>query len=376
MSNRYQAIGLYLWQFGCTIVGRVRGTHAEYRNSIPVLTRFTAHLGIIALVVGGLLLSGAGISIAESPLAEGEDTEEYIPPTELEEGSNTGDLRPGVIPITKGRIEIVEAPAVARQQVLQYTVQPNDSVTRIAARFHISPESVLWANAKLQDNPDQLSIGQNLNIPPTTGVLYTVQSGDTIAAIANRFKAKMEDILDDPLNQGLHDFKANPPKLIAGQFLMVPKGQKAIETKRVVALGRAPTGASKGTSVFMWPTSGCIYQSFWSAHGALDLDNLIGTPIYAADSGYVAAAGGGWNYGYGNMVLLDHGNGYLTRYGHLSVIGVRAGQSVKKGQLIGRMGTTGNSTGPHLHFEVIKNGGLVNPLYQVSGRAPARCPGR
>jgi murein DD-endopeptidase MepM/ murein hydrolase activator NlpD len=249
-------------------------------------------------------------------------------------------------------------------------------VTRIAARFHISPESILWANAKLQDNPDQLSIGQNLNIPPTTGVLYTVQNGDTVAGISARFKAKVQDILGDPLNATLHDLKSNPPKLAVGQFLMVPKGQKALEGKRVIAVGKAPRGAARGTSVFMWPTSGCIYQVFWRAHGALDLDNVIGTPIYAADSGYVAAAGGGWNYGYGNMVLLDHSNGYLTRYGHLNVIMVVAGQSVKKGQLIGRMGTTGNSTGPHLHFEVIRNGALVDPRYQVSGRAPARCPGR
>jgi murein DD-endopeptidase MepM/ murein hydrolase activator NlpD len=118
----------------------------------------------------------------------------------------------------------------------------------------------------------------------------------------------------------------------------------------------------------------CISQIFWSRHSGIDLAAPTGTPIDAADSGYVQIVG--WdNTGYGNMILLNHGNGFLTRYGHLSAFNVEPGQSVKRGGLIGRVGSTGHSTGPHLHFEVIFQGVPRNPAYFVVGRAPGRCPG-
>lgn len=344
-------------------------------DDVPLLTRLTAHLGIMALVIGGLLWGGLGIGPAGSESDLGADSGGELPPIQFDEDSESGNLRIIAIPFTNVT-KLTNAPQPSRYQVVQYIVQPNDTVTGIATRFHISPESILWANAKLQDNPDLLSIGQKLSIPPTSGVLHTVQAGDTVSAIAARFKAQIEDILNDPLNQGLHDFKSTPPRLMIGQFLMVPNGEKTIPVRQVFGTGRSPAGAFKGTGIIGWPTSGCVYQGYWLAHRALDIDNVIGTSVIAADSGYVAFAAGGWNFGYGKMVLIDHGNGYLSRYGHLSVINVMAGQSVKKGALLGRMGSTGNSTGPHLHFEVIKNGALVNPLFYVSGRAPGRCSGR
>ncbi len=352
-----------------------RGTAPEGRDDVPLLTRLTAHLGIMALVIGGLLWSGLGIGPASSDFDSSADSEGELPPIQFEEDPQSGNLRIIAIPFTNVS-KLASAPQPVRAQVVQYIVQPDDTVTGIATRFHISPESILWANAKLQDNPDLLSIGQKLSIPPTSGVLHTVQAGDTVAAIAARFKAEIADILNDPLNQGLHDFKSNPPKLAIGQFLMVPNGQKAIPVRQVFGPGKSPASAFKGTGIVGWPTSGCVYQGYWLAHRALDIDNVAGTRVIAADSGYVAIAAGGWNFGYGKMVLIDHGNGYLTRYGHLSVINVMAGQSVKKGAMLGRMGSTGNSTGPHLHFEVIKNGVLVNPLFYASGRAPGRCAGR
>ncbi len=359
------------------LIERVRGTISTYRDSVPLLTRLTAHLGIIALVILGLLVSGVEIDLADSAVDTGEDTSTDLPPPDWNQEPSPGDLHIAVIPRTnRSNPPGPEVPPAARYKVVEYTVQLGDTVTRIASRYHVSPESVLWANDKLQDNPDLLSVGQTLNIPPTTGVLHSVKSGDTVVDLASKFKASAQDIFDDPFNQSVHNLKSNPPQLMVGQFLMVPRGQKAIATRPVVTASRAPSGAVKGTSILAWPTAGCIYQSYWKAHAALDIDNVIGTPIYASDSGYVEFAGGGWNYGYGNMVLVNHGNGYYTRYGHLNTINVRAGQSVKKGALVGRMGTTGNSTGSHLHFEVIKSGALVNPVYYVSGRAPARCPGR
>jgi len=104
-----------------------------------------------------------------------------------------------------------------------------------------------------------------------------------------------------------------------------------------------------------------ITQKFWGGHPGVDIARATGTPIFAADSGYVAVVG--WDSsGYGNMVIIDHGNGFQTRYAHLDGVIVRQGQSVKKGQQIATMGTTGRATGPHLHFEVIKGGVPRNPL--------------
>ncbi len=339
----------------------------DYHGNIPLLTRLTAHLGIIALVILGLLFGGLEISAGQSePVAALEESGE-LPPIQLDEQAGPVDLTLAAIPFT-----II--PKRVRNEVVQYVVAPNDTVTGIAARFHVSADSILWANEKLMDNPDMLSIGQNLNIPPTTGVLYVVQKDDTIQTIAARFKAKVADVLNDPFNQGNHDLKSNPPQLAVGGFLMVPGGSKPFTTARITYSSTAPSGAARGTSNFVWPTRACVTQSFWGRHSGIDLAGPLGTAVTAADSGYVQVVG--WDTrGYGNMILLNHGNGFLTRYGHLSAFNVTAGQSVKKGDLIGRIGSTGRSTGPHLHFEVIQNGVARNPSYYVTGKAPGRCAG-
>ena len=116
-------------------------------------------------------------------------------------------------------------------------------------------------------------------------------------------------------------------------------------------VGTAPRRAQR-FGAFAWPAQGLLTQRYWSGHLGIDIANRTGTPILAADDGYVVMAGRD-TWGYGNQVLIDHGNGFLTRYAHLDTIKVKAGQSVSKNQQIGTMGSTGRSTGPHLHFEVI-----------------------
>ncbi len=129
--------------------------------------------------------------------------------------------------------------------------------------------------------------------------------------------------------------------------------------------GSLPPGALTGTGKFRWPTEGYITQKSWHCHHAVDIANSEGTPVYAADSGYVVVAG--WREsGYGNTVIINHGNGFQTLYAHLSAISVSAGQSVVKGQRVGLMGNTGYSTGPHLHFEIREGSKLCNPLEFVS----------
>lgn len=348
-------------------VDRVRDTHAEHRANIPLLTRLTAHLGIIALVILGLLLSGIEIRAATSSDSANQGTANDLPAPELNNQGDSGHITIAAVPFT-----IIPKRNNNRTDVVQYNVQPGDTVSGIAQQFHISADSVLWANDKLQDNPDLLSVGQTLYIPPVSGVLMVVTKGDFIQAIAARYKADVQDILNDPFNQSNHDFKSNPPQLTEGQFLMVPGGEKPFTARKVLYSSTTPNGAARGTSNFIWPTTACVSQYFWTRHPGIDLATPKGTPVTAADSGYVETVG--WDTtGYGNMILVNHGNGFVTRYAHLSEWYVTPGQSVKKGAMIGRVGSTGHSTGPHLHFEVIKNGLHQNPLFFVAARAPAKC---
>jgi murein DD-endopeptidase MepM/ murein hydrolase activator NlpD len=248
---------------------------------------------------------------------------------------------------------------VSRTSVITYAVQAGDIVGTIANKFGVSQDSIAWANSKLEDNPDLLMIGDVLYIPPVDGVLYTVAKGDTLESIAKKYKATVEDIVAFPAN-GIK----NAHILIEGQQLMVPGGEKPYVPKTVGTWsGVVPTGAAKGSGAFVWPAQGYLTQYFWYLHGALDIASWEGSPILAADGGYVAEAGRSPDaWGYGNYILIDHGNGLQTLYAHLSALYVRSGQSVERGQQIGAMGTTGRSTGTHLHFEIRQWGTQLNPL--------------
>ena len=143
---------------------------------------------------------------------------------------------------------------------------------------------------------------------------------------------------------------------------MVPGGTKPYVPRQVVAYsGPIPEDATTGSGSFGWPAAGQITQGYWDRHRAIDIGSWEGAPVIAADSGYVVAAG--WDDGgYGRMVVIDHGNGFQTLYAHLQVYYVEVGSSVAKGQAIAEVGITGNSTGPHLHFEVRKNQVQRNPF--------------
>ncbi len=253
-----------------------------------------------------------------------------------------------------------------RTGIITYTVQPGDNVETIAQRFGVLPTTVVWSNNEVEENPDLLRVGQELVILPVDGILYTVKANDTLFGIAERFKVKAEDIIRSPLNN-----LADGTNLIPGMRLVIPGGVKPFVPKVVqpqVAsrpapgrryVGPAPSFFASGA--FAWPTRGYISQYFRTYHRGLDIANAIGTPIAASDGGYVTFAG--WsNVGYGYMVQIDHGNGFSTLYAHLSQWYVSPGQSVARGQIIGAMGSTGNSTGPHLHFEIRYGGVPQNPL--------------
>jgi murein DD-endopeptidase MepM/ murein hydrolase activator NlpD len=255
--------------------------------------------------------------------------------------------------------------------VVEYTVQSGDTLYGIADKYHIGVETIIWAN-NLDSNPDMLHLDQKLLIPPVDGVLHIVKSGDTLSAIATRYNAKVDDIRNLPSNS-LQDENA---LLQPGQRIVVPGGTRpkpappapkpapapaapAQAAAPAAPAAEAPTATGPATGHFIWPVTGRILQSYHPYHRALDIESPIGTPIKAADNGTVVFSG--WsNDGYGYHVIIDHGNGYRTLYAHMNRLDVKAGQAVAQGQSIGIVGMTGRTTGPHLHFELVQNGVQIN----------------
>jgi len=236
-------------------------------------------------------------------------------------------------------------------------VQTGDTLYGIAEKFGITADTIMWASSGLEFHPDLLKIGQELTILPVDGVYHTVVQGDTLDSIAQQYKAEVSAIIEYEYNN-----LESPYNLSLGQQLIVPGGKKPYQAHVVhVYSGPIPQGATKGTGSFGWPTSGTVTQGFKPRHKAIDIGAPMGTPIIAADSGYVVKVG--WSeYGYGRYVVVDHGNGFQTLYAHLNTILVESGQSVAKGGRIGSMGSTGRSTGPHLHFEIRYGGVQRNPF--------------
>lgn len=247
--------------------------------------------------------------------------------------------------------------AKPRDKVVEYTVVSGDTIASIANKFGVSVDSIKWAT---NITSDTIKPGETLKIPPVTGVVHKVVAGETIYSIAKKYNTNAQNIVNFIFN----DF-ADPDTfaLRAGQTLFVPDG--VIEPEQPKYSAMAPQFANAvagvhGTSHFIWPTTGVITQYPTWYHMAYDIANNSLPPIIAADAGTVVYAG--WNStGYGNMVMIDHGNGYKTLYGHMSVISVSAGQVVSQGQQVGIMGSTGRSTGPHCHFEIREGNTLLNP---------------
>jgi murein DD-endopeptidase MepM/ murein hydrolase activator NlpD len=264
-------------------------------------------------------------------------------------------------------------PERPRYEVITHTVQRGDSIFGISQRFDIKPDTLLWANFEtLKDDPHSLRPGMELNIPPTNGVYYRWKDGDDIEQVAAELRADPVDIVNWPGNK----LDLADPEIEPETWVMVPGGEREYQQWIVptIAVGRSGTtnvGGSVcnpgavGTGGFIWPAANRFLSGndYYPGHLAIDIAAGEGSPIYAADSGVVTMAAGGWNGGYGNVVQINHGNGYVTLYAHLSVINVSVCQSVGRGQTVGAAGNTGNSFGAHLHFEVRLNSGFVNPWF-------------
>lgn len=245
-------------------------------------------------------------------------------------------------------------------QVSEYTVKDGDTLSSIAEKFDLTIDSVKWANSTTDWN--KIKPGQTISIPPVTGIVYKVKAGDTIYSIAKKFNTNAQGIVDFPLNTFADD---ETFALAAGQTLIVPDGvmpdAPAPALPKFANVLTPDAGSVSGTGSFVWPAYGRITQPFRWYHKGVDIANHDGGAILAADAGTVVALG--WDStGYGNRIIIDHGNGYKTLYAHMSAFSVVQGQRVARGAVIGQMGSTGRSTGTHLHFEIRVSSGNLDPL--------------
>ena len=262
-----------------------------------------------------------------------------------------------------------------RDDIVQYTVAQGDTVIGIAEKYNLKPQTIMFGNYyTIRDDPHNLSIGQVLNILPVDGYYYEWQVGDGLNGVAKGLNVTPEDIINYPLNKldaaTIGDYAH--PNIKPGTWLIIPGGTRPYSSwtapvgvtrenpasARVMGVGACDpvTGGAVGLGYFIWPSDKHYLSGFdfspETNHRGIDIAGNTGEPVYAVDAGVIVYAG--WNdWGYGNMIMVDHGNGWQSLYAHLNSIDVGCGQSVDQGWVMGTIGSTGHSSGSHLHFELM-----------------------
>lgn len=330
----------------------IGGDDTELIEETAAQTRNTASASYLGIAYG---VSAQQVAVAQAAAPTGDHLALLT----------TGGSAVAMAPVMPGAERAIQRSRKVRTDVETYVVQGGDTISSIAASFGLLQSTILWANDL--GARDYIRPGQSLKILPVDGVMYTVKKGDTLSKLAKQYSVSEEDIVDtNDLEEG--------QTLAVAQELLIPGGKRIVAPAPVIA--RAPVidriidaitpGPSpESDSVTMiWPTSGHVITQYWGwQHTGVDIDGHYDSPIYASDSGVVEIAG--WGTGYGIQSVVNHENGYKTRYAHMSKIFVTPGQRVNKGEVIGMVGTTGRSTGTHLHFEVYVNGKRANPLLYV-----------
>lgn len=248
-------------------------------------------------------------------------------------------------------VEFVDTGKSGTGQISVYIVRSGDTLPEIAKMFGVSANTIAWAN---DIKGSTIKEGQELVILPISGVRHTVKKGDTLASIASKYKADLQDIL------AFNDVSASDT-LSPGDVIIVPDGEiTSTAQSSSKATVKSSSGSSSSSGYYIRPIKGGRKSQGVHGHNGVDLANSVGTPVIAAASGKVIVSKtSGYNGGYGTYIVVSHANGTQTLYAHLSSDKVSVGQSVKQGQVIGAIGMTGKTTGPHLHFEVR---GATNPF--------------
>jgi len=385
--------------------GRSLWSHLSAVGLVEPAVRLGTHLLAILLVIAVILgmrhfyltaqVTGAQVADLQIPqravLAASFDTEEIsssnqdnLPPTPEMPELATGDQYASGIPrFALLRTTIPQRPRV---DVETYVVQAGDTVFGIAEKFGLGPETILWGNREtLNDDAHNLYPDQELNILPVDGVYHQWSAGESFRKVTEFYGVDPQTVVEYPGNKlDVYTFDFDNPSLEPGDWLIIPGGKREFvnwgppiitRTDPAVArtygpgyCGQVYDGAV-GAGAFVWPTTATYLSGYdyspAANHYGIDIAGDTGNPVFAADSGVVVYAG--WsNFGYGSLVVLDHGNGWQSLYAHLSAVYVSCGQSIFQAASMGAVGSTGNSSGAHLHFELMFNGGKVNPRDFVS----------
>jgi len=262
--------------------------------------------------------------------------------------------------------ELPVGSGVKRSAIVYHEVQAGEVVGEIAQKYGLNVLTVLWANNLTSRS--YIRPGDKLTILPVDGVLHKVAKGENVSKIAKLYSADTNDIIK------FNKLQESGEDIVVGEQLLVPNGKKPQPTYTYSNYGSTlssvaappPSIVAPAGSLYIWPTTVRRITQYYSLrHGGLDVGGPVGTPLYAARSGLVVRSQCGWNGGYGCYVVIDHGGGVQTLYGHASRLYVSAGEQVAQGQTIATMGSTGRSTGPHLHFEVRVGSQRRNPLQYI-----------
>ena len=250
-----------------------------------------------------------------------------------------------------------------RSGVTAYTVQPGDVIGAIAEKFDVTVNTILWANDL--SFRSYIRPGDELIILQGSGLLHKVARGDTLIKIARKYDSEVDSIIE------ANRLQKDGSDIVIGEELFVPEGvrptPRPVFTSRPRSISRVsappPSVSAPAGSSYIWPTNvRRITQYYGWRHTGIDIAGPSGSPLYASRSGRVIKSQCGWNGGYGCYIIIDHGGGVQTLYAHASQLYVTVGENVGQGQTIALMGSTGRSTGPHIHFEVRVNGRRQNPL--------------
>ncbi len=249
----------------------------------------------------------------------------------------------------------------ARSEKIGHTVTAGDTLSSIGEKYKVSVSS-LCASNNLSDC-DNLRVGTILQIPPIEdGVIVEVKKGDSVEKLAERYKVDPQLIVDANYLFKPFNLEVGSELIVPGATIPKPSAPAAPSTPAVSSVLASQGEFIGGSGRFIWPTSNrTVSQGYHSYHPAVDIPRPKSGPIYAIDSGRVVRAGW-WPVGFGIAVQIDHGDGYLSSYCHLSRVAVSVGDYVEQGQVIGTMGATGRAYGQHVHFMIQHNGKFLNPM--------------
>ena len=352
--NSLQAGGKTVFQAGYAIehakelaISSIRGRDSQLSRPFSsfVLGGHTAVIG-----VSGLLFGHNGLV---------KDQLNTIQPiTQTQAASSNVALVKNDLIVDSADLQTIIPDDRLRDSIITHKIESGETLASIAKEYNVSVDSLRYVNNL--SSQDDISPGQNLTVLPISGLLHEVKEGETVQSIADHWKVPVQAIVDVNWLDEPYSVKKGQKLVIPGAE--IPKPTPEHQNKSVLGnmANSAPT--TQGSGRFVWPVPGQVTQYFSYYHNGIDIGNRgSSAPVVAAGAGVVTFAGW-WSGGGGNSVWIDHGNGYVTMYAHLSRINVRVGQNVSQGTQIGVTGETGRAFGIHLHFMVEYNHKVINPI--------------